>query len=158
MNEALSRPFTEVEIKTALFQMSPLKALGSDGFNVDFFQKNWDTVVPEVCTAILHSLNHAVIDSDLNYTYLALIPKTKNPLCVTEFRPISLCNVLYKILSKVLTNRLKVVLPHIISSSQNAFILGRLITDNILASYETLHMMHSRMGGKRLHGCENRHE
>jgi hypothetical protein len=149
MNDALVKPFVEEEVRTALFQMAPLKAPGPDGFNAGFFQKHWDIVGPEVCKAILYSLNNGVLDNDLNSTYIALIPKIKNPTCVTEFRPISLCNVLYKIISKVLANRLKVILPHIISPFQSAFIPGRLISDNILAAYETLHTMQSRMKGKK---------
>jgi hypothetical protein len=103
----------------------------------------------EVCGVILNILNSGVMPAALNQTFIALIPKVKIPLCVTEFRPISLCNVLYNLISKVLTNRLKKVLPFIISPNQSAFIPGRLISDNILAAYETLHTMHTGLwGGK----------
>jgi hypothetical protein len=95
-----------------------------------------------------HFLNIGVMDDSINNTYIALIPKTAKPSSVTEFRPISLCNVIYKLISKVLANKLKVVLPKIISPTQSAFIPGRLITDNILAIYETLHSMQTRMWSK----------
>ena len=77
-----------------------------------------------------------------------LIPKTKSPERVTEYRPISLCNVLYKLISKVLANRLKKILPNIISESQSVFVLGRLITNNILIAFETLYHMHNKKTGK----------
>jgi hypothetical protein len=149
MNESLVRPFSMEEVWDALFQMYPLKALGPGGFKTRFFQKNWDIVGLEVCKATLHSLNNVVVDNELNFTLIALIPKIKNSSYVTEFRPISLCNVLYKIISKVLAYRLKLILQQIISPYQSAFIPGRLITDNILATYETLHTMHSRLVGKK---------
>ena len=85
------------------------------------------------------------MDEYINSTNIALIPKKKTPVNVTEFRPISLCNVVYKIISKVLVNRLKVVIPSIISPNQSAFLSGRFITDNILVAYETMHSMHTKM-------------
>jgi len=88
------------------------------------------------------------LDSEINATNIASIPKTCNLVCVTDFRPISLCNVVYKIISKILANRLKVVLPNIISSTQSAFLPRRLITDNILAAYETMHSMQTSMWSK----------
>jgi hypothetical protein len=148
MNEMLMRSFTTEEVTTALKQMSPHKAPGPDGFSAGFYQDNWEVVGEEVCNSALAILNSGVVASELNFTYIALIPKTTNPVRVTEFRPISLCNVFYKLISKVIANRLKGVLHNLISMYQSAFILGRLITDNILAAYETLHSMHTRMWGK----------
>jgi hypothetical protein len=126
-------------------QMAPSKAPGPDGFTEDFFQKNWASVGTEVCNFVLSILNSSFMNKELNFTYIALIPKIKNPSCVTEFRPISLCNVLYKIVSKVLAYRLKNILLDIIDPTQSAFIPGRLIFYNILVAYETLHTMQSRM-------------
>jgi hypothetical protein len=149
MNCRLTRAYSHEEIREAIFQMSPLKAHGPDGYSAGFFQDNWPIVGEEVCQAIFTSLNSGILNTDLNFTYIALIPKKQDASIVSDFRPISLCNVLYKIISKVLANKLKEILPKIISATQSAFIPGRLITDNILAAYETLHTMHSRMYGKK---------
>ena len=124
-------------------------APGPEGYSAGFFHDNWPIVGDEVCQAIFTSLNSRILNTDLNFTYIAFIPKKQNASVVSDFRPISLCNVLYMIISKVLANRLKEILPKIISATQSAFILGRFITDNILAAYETLHTIHSRMYGKK---------
>jgi len=88
------------------------------------------------------------LDRAINKTHIALILKKEHPEFVIDFRLISLCNVLYKLISKVLANRLKLVLLDIISCTQSAFIPGRLITDNIMAAFETLHTMQTRMWSK----------
>jgi len=136
------------EIHTALHQMAPMKAPGPDGYSICFYQHNWAIVHIEVCSAIFHFFHTGKLDSNLNKTHIALIPKSEQPECVSEFRPISLCDVLYKITSKVLANHLKLVLPDIISCTQSAFIPRHLITDNILAAFETLHSMQIRMWSK----------
>ena len=104
-----------------------------------------DTIVD----AVLDFLNNGHMLPDINHTYIVLIPKVKNLEKMSDFRPISLCNVIYKIISKVLANRLKQVLPNIISRIQSAFVPGHLITDNVLLAYETLHTMHCRKKGKK---------
>jgi hypothetical protein len=101
-----------------------------------------------VCTAILSFLNSRQLDEQINVTNVALIPKVKKPTLVLEFQPINLCNVIYKLISNVLANRLIEVLPHIITANQSAFIPGRLIFYNILAAYETLHSMQTKLWGK----------
>lgn len=121
--------------------MVPLKALGPDGMPPLFYQHFWSTVDKDVTSSILSWLNSGTLPHPINHTFITLILKTDNPEYVYQFRPISLCNVLYKIFSKVLANRLKKVLPDIIIEHQSAFTKDRLISNNILVAFETLHCM-----------------
>jgi ribonuclease HI/exonuclease III len=148
MNQELLQDVSMEEVCNALSQMAPLKAPGPDGFPAGFYQDNWAEVGREVHSVIVDFFKSAQLNSIVNKTFIALVPKKNNSCKVSDFRPISLCNVLYKILSKVMANRLKVILPNIISPNQSAFIPERLISDNVLAAYETLHTMHSRMYGR----------
>ena len=98
---------------------------------------------------MLDFLNNDNMLPEINDTNIVFIPKVKVLEKMFDFRSISLCNVIYKIISKVLANMLKQVLPHIISPTQSAFVPGRLITDIVLVAYETLHTMHARQKGKK---------
>lgn len=149
MNNYLVREFFETEVRESLDQMALLKSPGPDGFAASFYQSSWDTIGEEVCNAALGFLNHGVFDPVINKTFIALIPKKKKPYSVTEYRPISLCNVCYKLIAKTLANRLKKVLNGIISLYQSAFIPGRLITDNVLVAFEALHTMNGRLKGRK---------
>ena len=128
--------------------MGPTKAPGLDGMNALFYQKFWNIVGNEVIEAMLDFLHIGHMVPDINYTHIVLIPKVKKVKKMANFRPISLCNVIYKIISKVLANRLKLILPQIISPTQSVFVQGCLITDNVLVAYETLYAMHIRKKGK----------
>ena len=141
MNSNLTRDFTKQEVDLVLKEMAPLKASGLDGMPPLFFQSFWPLIGDEVSKVVLDCLNSCHIPKEFNYTYVTLIPKVKNPEFFFEFRPISLCNVIYKLISKVLANRLKPLLPSIVSENQSAFQAGRVITNNILMTFETLHYM-----------------
>ena len=117
--------------------------------NALFYQKFWHIVGNDVSSAVLDFLNSGIKIPEINYTHIVLILKVKSPKKMTNFKPISLCNVIYKIISKVPANRLKTILPQLISPTQNAFVPGRLITDNVLLAYETSHTMHRRKKGKK---------
>jgi hypothetical protein len=141
INSKLDAPFTCEEVKTALFEMYPTKAPGPDGFPAHFFQRHWSVCGEEVTGAVLRVLAGQDSPGCVNKTFIVLIPKVASPTKLGQFRPISLCNVMYKIASKAVANRLKVILPEIISEEQSAFVPGRLITDNIITAYECLHFM-----------------
>ncbi|KAL9665366.1 hypothetical protein QQ045_020785 [Rhodiola kirilowii] len=141
MNRQLMAPFTEGEIKRAMFQMHPTKGPGLDGFSALFYQSNWDVVSSDIIREVMMCLNNEVISRKLNETLIVLVPKVQKVEKVEHLRAISLCNVVMKIVTKVLANRLKEILPDIISQSQSAFIGGRLITDNILIAQEVSHFI-----------------
>ena len=111
MNEDLLMEFKEEEVWRALKQMHPTKSSSSDGMSPIFFQKYWDIVGPHVVDCVLQTPRTGIMPNGLNDTYICLIPKVNYPQKITEFQPISLYNVIYKLVSKVLANRLKRVLP-----------------------------------------------
>ena len=102
----------------------------------------------DITNVVLVALNSGIILDSINTTFISLIPKIQNPKKVSDFRPISLCNVFYKLISKVLVNRLKLVFPYVVSDSQSAFLSGRLIIDNVLVAFETLHYLKGKTQGK----------
>ncbi|XP_057246803.1 uncharacterized protein LOC130589540 [Beta vulgaris subsp. vulgaris] len=140
-NDALIAEPTRDEIYHALFQMHPNKAPGIDGMHALFYQKFWHIVGDDVVSCVQNWWHGNVDLQMLNKTCITLIPKCQHPIQMGDFRPISLCNVLYKVISKVMANRLKVILPDLISSQQSAFVPGRLITDNAMIAFEIFHYM-----------------
>ncbi|KAK9910413.1 hypothetical protein M0R45_034376 [Rubus argutus] len=123
MNLNLTAPFSLDEVKAAAFQLGALKSPGPDGFPGLFYHKFWDVVNNLVYETSLDFGSGLVNLSTLNQTHIALIPKIPNPERTSHFRHISLCNNSYKILSKLIANRLKAILPALISHNQNALSL-----------------------------------
>lgn len=150
-NMMLLAPFSAVEVKDALFDMHSDKSPGPDGMNPAFYQKIWNIVGEDVVQACLNFINSCSFPVGLNDTSIILIPKKQQPETLADMRPIALCNVLYKIISKMLANRMRAVLASVVSEAQSAFIPGRAITDNIIISAEILHFLKRKRQGK--HGC-----
>lgn len=141
MNEALTKPPLDDEIRKAVYDINPDKAPGPDGMTCLFFQKYWGITAEVMCETVKDFFQHNVLDPRLNQTNICLIPKTDRPCEMSQFRPISLCNVSYKIISKILSKRLKRCLSSLISETQSAFVARRLITDNILVAHEVFHAL-----------------
>ncbi|XP_019151915.1 PREDICTED: uncharacterized protein LOC109148635 [Ipomoea nil] len=146
-NMALLRPFDIDEVRTAVFSMFPDKAPGPDGMNPGFYQHFWDVVGVDVSGFIVNTLNSRILPNGLNDTNIVLIPKKNVPETVGDMRPIALSNVLYRIMAKMITNRMKPLMENLISDSQSAFISGRLITDNILVASEVGHFLNRKQCG-----------
>jgi hypothetical protein len=135
----LCAPFSDKEISDALYQIGPLKAPRPDGFLACFLQRNWDLLKVEVILAVQKFFSDGVILDGVNDTTIALIPKKEDPAKLKDFRPIGLCNVTFKVVSKCLVNWLRPLLHDIIAPVQSAFIPGHLITDNALIAFECIH-------------------
>ncbi|GKC34971.1 RNA-directed DNA polymerase, eukaryota, reverse transcriptase zinc-binding domain protein [Tanacetum coccineum] len=132
------RQVTDKEIKEALFDICDNKSPGPDGFTSKFYKKAWNTVGKNMCDAIKEFFRKGKMLGEVNATLITLVPKLQTPKKVSDYRPIACCNVFYKIISKILTNKIKTALCKIVSPTQSAFILGRQITDNILLTQELL--------------------
>lgn len=144
----LNRPITNEEIKNTLFQLGPHKAPGPDGIPAFFFQEHWSIVKNDILNTVHAFFHLGYLSKTLNHTYITLVPKINFPDDVTHFRLISLCNVIYKVISKILVNRLKPFMDELITPFQNTFIRGRSITDNILLAHEILDMLEKKKGRK----------
>ncbi|XP_021721367.1 uncharacterized protein LOC110688926 [Chenopodium quinoa] len=119
----LMRPFTPEEIRVAIFSIDDSKSPGPDGFSSAFFKKSWDTVGNSVVADVQHFFAHGYLLKHWNRTFLVLLPKVDNPEGISQYRPIG---------------RLRQILPSLVADGQNAFVPGRLLSDNALIAHEVM--------------------
>lgn len=123
--EGMEIVFSEEEVKGAIWSCEGNKTAGTDGYTIDFFKKNWELVKEDVMMFVADFHSKFTLTKACTTSFIALIPKVKNPQLLAEYRPVFLVGSLYKILSKLMAERLKKVVSKIISTKQSAFIKDR---------------------------------
>lgn len=144
MNNELELEVSDEEIQVAVFE------IGGQEHRVRMIFRVCSSKRTGTWWAQTSSPRLSAIPPTLNYTDISPIPKVPRPSSASDCRPISLCNFIYKILSKVLVNRLEVYLPNLISPFQSVFIAGQMIQDNVLVVYEVFHYLQHRTRGGRI--------
>ena len=148
-NRMLCALATMEELHSVIKHLNSNRAPGVDGFNGTFYR----ATCPIIAEDLLEVVNILQVSKELaqvNHTLLCLIPKKAIPACVDDYRPIVLCNVMYRIFSKLLANRLKPLLLRLTDLNYTAFISGRRIIDSILLAHELCHNLHSKLGCGRM--------
>ncbi|XP_013739623.2 uncharacterized protein LOC106442489 [Brassica napus] len=130
------------EVKGVLFAMPSYKSPGPDGFSSEFYKTAWSVIGEDFRVAVQSVFKMSFLPKGVNSTILALIPKKTKALEMRDYRPIACCNMIYKVVSKILANRLKVILPRIILANQSAFVKGRLFMENVLLASEIVKDYH----------------
>ena len=130
-NHSLMEEVSEEELKCVLQSFQKDKIPGPDGWLIEFFMELYDMLGQDLLQVVEDTRTTGRIPACFNSTFIALIPKVENPLLLNDFKPISLCNCIYKVVSKVITNRFKQVLSEHSSNEQFGFLEGRLIHEAI---------------------------
>lgn len=142
-NQNLNKPVNEEEVNVVIKEMQNGKALGLDGFNVEFFKACWGIVKQDILEVVENSGKYRTVLKALNTSLISLIPKQVNAMTPDRFIPIALCNVVYKIISKIIANKLKPLLPTLVLEEQTRYAEGRQILNNVIQAHKVVHSLTS---------------
>ncbi|QHO04427.1 LINE-1 retrotransposable element ORF2 protein [Arachis hypogaea] len=141
---SIGRNISDRNIKEVVFYMGSFKAQGRDRLQAIFYQSQWDQVDLDLCSLVHQIFANPKKVEEVNETLITLIPKTEQVTSLKQMRPISLCNVSYKIITKIIANRLRKVMEKLVTLTQCSFISGRHSTDNIIITQEVIHSMRNK--------------
>ncbi|GJW03199.1 RNA-directed DNA polymerase, eukaryota [Tanacetum coccineum] len=136
--DVLESPISRDEVRNAVWGCGENKSPGPDGYTFEFFRKFWDILGSDFCAAVEWFFDHSAFSRGCNSSFIALIPKTHDPKFVNDYRPISLIESLYKVVTKILAIRLSSVISDLISDVQTAFLPNRQILDGLFIINELL--------------------
>lgn len=139
------------EIRDSVFGLPKNKAPGPDGFTAEFFTSSWDLVGMDLISAVKDFFINKSLPRQVNATVISLIPKVTGAASLSDFRPISLCNTVYKVISRILASRLKSITPEAVQRNQVGFINGRVLCENVLLAAELVTDFHK--DGPITRGC-----
>ncbi|GKA19883.1 hypothetical protein Tco_0699798 [Tanacetum coccineum] len=137
------------EVKEDYFSMGDDKSPGPDGYTAALFKEAWPIISDDVTKVVQEFFVNGTLLKNLNHTIIALVPKVGSPTRINDYRHISCCNVIFKCISKIISDRMKKSLAYLVSPKQYAFISGRRISDNILLTHELMHNYHLDRGPPR---------
>ena len=143
---SLNLPVSDDEIREGLWALKPFKAPGLDGLHAGVFQRFWPTVKESVRNEVMYIFDEGRIPEYVNRTNIVLIPKIEGPESLGNYRPISLCNTVYKIVSKIIVARLRPHLDKLVCPLQSAFVPGRRSVDNAIVVQELIHTISNKRG------------
>lgn len=141
---------TPAEIKSLFFKLNPNKAPGPDGLTSGFFKGAWSVIGDETTTSVMHFFSSGFLPASANATILSLVPKFPGATRISDFRPISCLNTVYKVISRLLVRRLKPILPHLILPCQTAFVKDCLLLENTTLAGELINGYHRNKGAKKI--------
>eukprot|EP00253_Pinus_taeda_P007194 PITA_07194 len=140
-NYNLNRPVNEEEARKVIKEMQNGKAPGPNGFDVGFFKACWGIVKHDILDVVEDSRENKIVLKALNTSFISLIPKQDNAMTPNRFRPIALCNVVYKIISKIIANRFKPLLPTLVYEEKTGYVEGRKILNDIIQTHKVVHSL-----------------
>lgn len=138
------------EITRVMMKLNANESPGPDGLTSGFFKAAWPLLSQEFTASVSSFFETAFLPAATNATILSLVPKRTGATTVGNYRPIACCNIIYKVISKLLVHRLKPMLPDLVLPNQTGIVQGRLLVENIVLASETVHGYHRNIGPKRL--------